>query len=115
MRKNIYIFTGGTSYQIAPHFSISSEAYGSIGNRLFKEFFTSRKMSTKIAHADDYTDDEVYYSDEDDELFNRGKFVGKESDDYEQMRRRMQTRNWSIALSSTAVGIATLLLVGKNH
>ena len=36
--KNIYIFTGGTTTQIAPHFSLCSEAYGQVGDDLFDSF-----------------------------------------------------------------------------
>lgn len=59
--------------------------------------------------------DEVFYTDEDDELFNRGKFVGEENRDYLRARQRERTKNWSIALSSIAIGVATLVLVAKNH
>ena len=60
-------------------------------------------------------EDEVYYTEDDDELFNRGKFVGEESNEYQMRIRRERNKNWAIALTSTAVGIATVVLVGKNH
>jgi hypothetical protein len=57
MSKNIYIFTGGTSTQIAPHFSISSEAYGSVGSELesiFNEnnFLMKGEYSTYLINTD---------------------------------------------------------------
>ncbi len=60
-------------------------------------------------------EDEVYYTEEDDELFNHGKFVGQETNEYEKRIRKERTKNWAIALTSTAVGVATVILVGKNH
>lgn len=59
--------------------------------------------------------DEFSYDDEEDDLFNRGKMVTKESDEYERARRRERQKNWTLALTSTAVGIATFILVSKDH
>lgn len=59
--------------------------------------------------------EEVFYTDEDDELFNRGKFVGEENQDYIRARKRERNTNWAITLGTTAIGIATVILVGKNH
>ncbi|NGX59214.1 MAG: hypothetical protein KR126chlam3_00361 [Chlamydiae bacterium] len=59
--------------------------------------------------------EEIYYTDEDDELFNRGKFVGEENQDWLKAIRRERNKNWAIALGTTAVGIATLFLVGQHH
>lgn len=56
----------------------------------------------------------VYY-DETDDCFNKGKFVGRESDDYLKSIRRAKQRNWALAVGTTAVGVLTLILVGKNH
>lgn len=69
-----------------------------------------------FAHAEDpIMDDDIFYTDEDDELFNRGRFVGVENDDYLRARIRQRNTNWAIALGSTIVGITTLVLVGQNH
>ncbi len=67
-----------------------------------------------MAH-EDLDDPVVYYTDEDDELFNRGRFVGVETDEMIRARNKVRNKNWSIALGSTAVGVATLVLVGINH
>lgn len=56
----------------------------------------------------------VYY-DETDDCFNKGKYVGRESDDYLKSIRRAKQRNWALAFGTTAVGILTLVLVAKNH
>lgn len=74
---------------------------------------SSLLFSPILAFAHD--EDEVYYSDEDDELFNRGKFVGQENDAYLKQRRYDRNKNWAIAIGTTAVGVATLILVGKNR
>ena len=69
-----------------------------------------------IARAEDpIVDDDIFYTDEDDELFNRGKFVGIDSDDYLRARRKERNKNWAIALGTTALGIATVVFVGQNH
>lgn len=59
--------------------------------------------------------EEIFYTDEDESIFNRGKFVGQENQDYLRAQQREKTKNWSIALGSTAIGIATLILVKQNH
>ncbi len=59
--------------------------------------------------------DETYYTEEDDELFNRGKFVGRENNDYQIRIRRERTKNWTIALTSTAAAIAAVFFAGKDH
>lgn len=56
----------------------------------------------------------VYY-DETPDCFNKGKFVGKDSDDFLKSVRRAQQRNWAVAFGSAAVGVLTLVLVGVNH
>ncbi len=60
-------------------------------------------------------DSEVFYTDIDDELFNRGKFVGQETNDYLRRQKRARNTNWAIALGSTAIGVAVLVFVGHNH
>ena len=57
----------------------------------------------------------VYFTDEDSDLFNKGKFVGKESDDYLRAMRRARQKNWAFAAGTTLVGVLTMVLVGKNH
>lgn len=56
----------------------------------------------------------VYY-DETEDCFNKGKFVGKESEDYLKSLRFARNRNWGLATGATALGILTLVLVGKHH
>lgn len=46
--------------------------------------------------------------------FPRGKRVGRETDEFQRAQRRTRLKNWSLAITTTAVGIATLILV-KNH
>jgi len=58
---------------------------------------------------------DVFYSDIDDELFNRGKFVGKETEDYLRAFRRERNKNWAIAIGTTAIGIAALVFVSNGH
>lgn len=60
-------------------------------------------------------EDEVYYTQDDDDLFNKGKFVGAESDEYQKRIRRERMKNWGIALTTTAIGAATVVLVGNHH
>lgn len=56
------------------------------------------------------------YIPEDEETpFTRGALVGDEPDDYRRSIRRERFKNWGLAAGSIAVGIATLILVGKNH
>ena len=73
-------------------------------------------VSMPLARAEDpIMDDAIFYTEEDDELFNRGKFVGIESNDYLRARRRERNKNWAIAIGSTVIGVATLFLVNENH
>jgi len=69
-----------------------------------------------LARAEDpIMDDDIYYTEEDNELFNRGKFVGVENDDYLRAYRRERNKNWAIAIGTAAIGIASLVLVHENH
>lgn len=69
-----------------------------------------------VAYSEDgIVDDNLFYTDEDDELFNRGTFVGADDNAYLIAARRERTKNWAIAIGSTALGVATLILVGNNH
>lgn len=52
---------------------------------------------------------------EEDEIFNRGKMVEKESDEYQRALRREKQKNWTLALTTTALGIATFILVAKER
>jgi len=61
-----------------------------------------------------YCEDEYFDDEEDDEFFNRGSIVGEESDEYAKARRRQRFKNWGLALSTTAAGITTFILVKKN-
>lgn len=60
-------------------------------------------------------EDTVYYTDEDDDLFNRGKFVGEESNAYILAQKRERNRNWMIAIGTTAIGVAALVLTSNHH
>ncbi|MBS0629449.1 MAG: hypothetical protein JSS30_04405 [Verrucomicrobia bacterium] len=64
--------------------------------------------------AQDNCEPKVYY-DETDDCFNKGKFVGRESEDYLKSIQRAQRRNWAVAFGTVAVGALTLVLVGVNH
>jgi len=55
------------------------------------------------------------YDDEEDDLFNRGKVVSKESNEYERARRRTRFKNWGLAFTTTALGVATLVVVSNQH
>ena len=55
------------------------------------------------------------YYDETPDCFNKGRFVGKETEDYLKTIRRAKQRNWAIAFGSAAVGVLTAVLVGVNH
>ena len=59
--------------------------------------------------------DETYYTEDDDELFNHGKFVGKENDEYLKRIRNERNKNWAIALTSTALSVTTAALLGKSQ
>jgi|GEM_PF-3224220 len=59
--------------------------------------------------------DEVYYTDEDDELFNQGKFVGEENPDYLKAIRFERNKNWAIAMGTTAIAVAAVFLTGQHH
>ncbi len=73
-------------------------------------------VAMPLARAEEpIMDDDIFYTEEDDELFNRGKFVGIESNDYLRARRRERNKNWAIAIGSTVIGVATLFLVNENH
>lgn len=61
-----------------------------------------------------FAQDQVYYTDEDTDLFNRGKFVGEENKDYIRQIEIQKKKNWSLAIGSTAVGILACILVAKN-
>ncbi len=67
-----------------------------------------------VAGAQENCEPKVYY-DETDDCFNKGKFVGRESDDYLKSIRRAKQKNWAIAFGTTALGVLTLVLVGVNH
>lgn len=75
----------------------------------------SMTLSPLAFGEDPIIDDDIFYTEEDDQLFNRGTFVGVENDDYLRAARRQRNKNWAIALGSTALGIATVILVGNNH
>lgn len=60
-------------------------------------------------------EEEVFYTDEDDELFNQGKFVGEENPDYLKAIRFERNKNWAIAMGTAAISIATVILVGQHH
>ncbi len=71
---------------------------------------------TPFAHADEpILEDDVFYTEEDDDLFNHGKFVGMQTNDYMRARRIERNKNWAIAVGSTIAGVATLFLVSKHH
>ena len=59
--------------------------------------------------------DEIFYTDEDDELFNRGKFVGQENKDYFREQKRARSKNWAFAVGAAVLGTVTLYLVSQNH
>lgn len=80
-----------------------------------KKFISSLLILSFISPQLLLSQDEVFYTDEDEDLFNRGKFVGQENKDYLRAQQRERTKNWSIALGSIVVGITTLILVAKNH
>lgn len=85
--------------------------------RKFIALFTLLGMvfSSGIYANENENENEVYYTEDDDDLFNHGKFVGQESDEYLRRIRRERNKNWAIALASTAIGVTTVVLVGKNH
>jgi len=69
-----------------------------------------------LARAEDpVVDDNVYYTEEDDMLFNRGRFVGEDDYSYLRAAKRERNKHWAIALGSTCVGIATLIFVHNQH
>lgn len=90
---------------------------GSMMKRLFGCFLIFSLAFAPVisfAHEAGEPEDMIYYTDEDDDdLFHKGKFVGAENDDYLRAQRRVRTRNWSIAIGTTALGIAALLLAKK--
>lgn len=53
--------------------------------------------------------------DDDECTLPHGKMVGRETDEFQRLQRRSRMKNWSIALTTTAIGIATLILVKQNH
>lgn len=84
--------------------------------RLISLFTLLSLVLASPARAEDpIVDDDIFYTEEDEELFNRGRFVGLESDDYLRRERRARNTNWAIALGTTALGIATVILVGNSH
>jgi hypothetical protein len=80
-----------------------------------KKWFTYLALFSLFGGVNLSAQDEVFYTDEDDELFNQGKFVGEENPDYLRAIRFERNKNWAIALGTTAIGVATVILVGQHH
>ncbi len=66
-------------------------------------------------HPEDDAIEAYYMDEEDDEFFNQGKIVGKDTGDYLKAQKRIRNKNWALALGTSAIGIATLVLLGKNQ
>jgi len=66
------------------------------------------------AGAQECCEPKVYF-DETEDCFNKGKFVGRETEDYLKTIRRAKQRNWTIAFGTVAVGVLTLVLTGVKH
>ena len=83
-----------------------------------KQFFATLTILSlffsPLAVGQEQDDEQVFYTDEDDDLFNKGKFVGQETDQYLVQIRRRKAQNWGIALGTTALGVAALLLSAKH-
>lgn len=67
-----------------------------------------------VAHVGE-EDPVILYSDDEDEIFNRGSIVGIESDEMIRARNRIRNRNWALAITSTIVGAAAMAFIGVNH
>lgn len=70
-------------------------------------------ISTPLAHAEE-EGEEIYYYDEDEELFNKGTFVGEETNFYIKQQKKAQYRNWGIAIGTTVASAVAFVLVGLH-
>lgn len=115
----VYQSTGKTTTTDTNWFLAKKKASRRIFNmKRFYILLTLLSLSfSPFAHAQesDFTDEDTFFTDEDDELFNRGKFVGQESDEWLKARRFERNKNWAIAITTTALGVATGVLVGQQH
>ena len=82
---------------------------------LFPFLALAMVLSSPLRAERPVVEDDTFYTEEDDQLFNRGKFVGVESDEALRAQRRQRNKNWAIAIGSTAVGIATLFVASNHH
>lgn len=80
-----------------------------------KKFFTLLTLLSFTFAQSGSAHEETFYYDEDEEYFNQGTVVGQDTGEYERAVRRTKMRNWTVAVGSVALGITTLVLVGKNH
>lgn len=78
-------------------------------------------ISTPLLRADqppgphEISPSTTYADEEEEELLPPGKVVGRAANSSMSEAKKARIRNWSIAAGVVAIGIATLVLVAKNH
>lgn len=82
---------------------------------MIKNFILALTLCSFLSAHSLVAEEETFYTDEDPELFNHGKFVGGENKDYLRAQTLEKKKTWAVAIGTSIIGIATVILVGKNH